>query len=534
MTEEGSCVKMPKKGLAIDIGSEKIKIIQYHRNKDKLKVLHSVVVSTPTGIISDGLINDKTKLSTIIREELEAANIREKDVVFTVASSKIITREVDLPELKANKLDTLIKMNSDEYFPVNLADYTLDYTIIEHIEGEPKQVKVNIIAALTSLLSDYHEVAMGASLRLAGIDYAGNSSVSFAMHQKIQGTYMLLDLGSDTTMVTIMNEGVPRFSRNLVYGTRLVNNSIQNHFGVDYAEAVKIAKERVLLSDEAHESDFLSGDVTGAMNQILNGISRLIDYYTSRNKDNLSKVYLVGGGTQIQGIADYVEHFFNIKTEIIKEFHHVTATEEAFRNQNFYFANVVGAVYSKVNLLPKAILNKDKYRAQKRVKYEIALLGILALVVITYLPFAQVQNLNKEKERITTEIETKKIIQPILDEHALVSASRDFREMIYATSNNSSETLVAVFELMEKEIPQGISYLNLVNTETGMMISCVSTDKLTSVNLLKALKALTLDDKIIFQKVFIPAISESTSESGESLYYTFSITCDYTTLEVQP
>ncbi len=341
----------PKRGLSVDVGNEKIKVAEYSRNKDKIKVKHVVILDTPDNCLNDGQIEDITTLATVIKDGLKDNGVKSKNVIFTVSSSKIITREVELPDLPKKKLDTLIQMNAEEYFPVNLTEYTLDNTIVEKIEvNSEKQVRVNIIAALTSMAESYVELADLIGLKIAGIDYSGNSIVNFARHIQEERTYMLLDLGSDSTMVTIMNQGVARFNRNLVYGTKVISNSIQNHFGVDYKEAMKISTDQSLLTHSPEGNDYLSSDVSAALNQILNGVSRLVDYYVSRNKDGIDRIILVGGGTNIKGIDQYISEYFNIKTKIIDGEDIAISGSEKFESNKvffckYYWCNIFGSEF---------------------------------------------------------------------------------------------------------------------------------------------------------------------------------------------
>ncbi len=524
----------PKRGLSIDIGNEKIKIVDYVRNKDHIKIGHSLLLDTPENAISDGVISGVTDIGDVISAALREKGIKTKDVIFTVASSKIITREVDLPDLPVKKLNTLIRMNADEYFPVNLAEYTLDYRIIDRVDhGDGLQAKVNLVAALSSLMDGYVELAESLNLRVRGIDYGGNSIINFASHLDIEETYMLLDLGSDSTMVTVMSKKVVKFNRNLVYGTKVINNSIQNHFGVDLKEAMKIAAEQSLLTYEPETNDFLSNDVSSALNQILNGVSRLMDYYASRNKDSIEHIYIVGGGTGINGIAAYIERYFNMTCTILSENPRVVASDDSYVKNSVYYANAIGAIYSEMNLLPIHVLNKDKLKVSRRLKLELALLAFVLLAVAVYLPFAGLRKLEKEKETLLAEIEEKQIAEVVLEDYNRTMTSLAFHESIMTTSSSTTEIMADLLEKMEAEIPTSVSYLTMNNSEEGILISCIASDKLTMVNFITILKNMTLNDEPVFSQVYVPSFNEVEDSTAGNSYYAFSIACDYVVQEVE-
>ena len=520
-------MKYLKRGLAIEVGNETIKVLEFNRNKDRIKVLNALLIPTPENAVEDGLIRNIEDISELVLEGLKEKKIKTKSAIFTVASSKIITREVDLPDQPQKKLDPLIKMNASEYFPVNLEDYTMDYRIMEHIKNdEQKLVRVNIVVVMTNIIESYISLAEKCGLKVEAIDYSGNSIVNFSDKLGYEGTYMLLDFGSSNSMVTIMSDKKVRFNRNLVYGTKVVNNSIQNHFGVSYEEAVKIAHQQSLLSQQPETNDYLGSDVSSAMNQILNGISRLVDYYSSRNKDGIDHIYLVGGGTNINGIADYVEHFFSIKTSKIENLDFVIGDDPIYKENLQYFANTIGAIYTELHLLPEQMIVQAKEKAQTRVRMELGVLVLLMVGAAMYFPYLTLQSMKEEKAALEQEIVEKQVVMPIKQDYVNATTSVAFYTGLEYTSASTTEILADLFEVMEQVIPTEVDYLSVSNTEQGMLISCVADEKLTVVNFIEALKAMTYQDQPVFSHVYIPALT-STDGEEDNIYYTFSIACDY-------
>lgn len=515
----------PKRGLSIDIGNELIKIIEYQSKKNKVVIKHALSVATPEHSMNDGQIINAGVLVDIISVTLKEHRIKSKNVVFTMASSKIITREVDLPDLPKKKLDTLISMNAEEYFPVNLADYTLDYRIVEKVEeNEEVQIRISIIAALTTFLEAYVNLAGALSLKIVGIDYAGNSVVNFAKHLKFEGTYMLLDIGSDSTMVTIMSGNIAKFNRNLAYGTKGINTKIQDHFGVNYEESIKISIEQSLLNHNPEENDHLSSEVSNALNHVLSGISRLVDYYTSRNKEVIDHIYLVGGGTYVNNVAEFIGYYFNIECSIVEEFGGIYSKNEQFINEKLIFANTIGAIFSGMNLLPKTELYKKKNRSTVRVRLEIILLVLLIGAVLIYVPYVQVGELENKKEQLAIEIEAKQVVEAIIVEHTSAMSSVEFGESIMVASGSTTEVVVDVLEEMEKIIPTDVDYLIVNNSEDNMLISCNASNKLSIIQFATTLKEMMVGDELVFAHVYIPSLSSSVEDDG---YYSFTITCRY-------
>lgn len=529
---------LPKKVLSIDIGSERIKIAHTQRKGKHINLLEGFVLATPENSIRDGVLINKDEISSVIKKALTEHKIKEKNVIFSVASTKIISREVELPDLKGNKLKSIIRLNAEEYFPVNLTEYTLDYTISDHIETEGgKKAKVIVYAALTSLLEEYIQVADLLGLRVCGIDYAGNSVVNFVKNEAIDGVNLFLDFGAENTMVTIMDKNVVKFSRNLVFGTKPIHEVIKNHFEVSFEEAVKMASEKPLLNLDGGEVSYLVHDVTTEVDQILNGISRLVDYYASRNKKGIEKIYIMGGGCDIYNLKEYIEKFFGIKTEKLLSFTNVVDKSKTAKSVNYiHLAQAIGATLMEINLLPDSIKNRDAERSKKRIPYLMMILILVAIAALHYMKWSQVNKLEDDIVRVQDEIATLQEIDQIKADLANVTMKANFRSQIEGYSTTKSDSLLRWIDEFEANMPKEAFLLSIDSTETSLLLDVVAKNEETVGQLLTYLKGIVLEttengDVTLFSDVYLPAITRNGAENDSNSNVTVSITCTYRVVE---
>ena len=151
------------KVLSIRIGKKYVKIceLQYRNNNGSVYVNRILKAKTPEGVVDDGFILDffaaETFLGSIIREN----NMTATDVIFSVSSSKIATKEITSPIMKKKDLTEMIDANASEYFPVYLEDYILAHNVLE--KGNAKkgfnQMRVSVYAAPKDLIVDYVKLA---------------------------------------------------------------------------------------------------------------------------------------------------------------------------------------------------------------------------------------------------------------------------------------------------------------------------------------------------------------------------------------
>jgi type IV pilus assembly protein PilM len=520
-------VAFPKKLLSIDIGAEQIKIVNIAK-KGKIVVNNSIILDTPYNSMDDGTILNQQAIVEVIREQLDINNIKTKDVIFTLSCSKIITREVEYPKVKGKKLDAIINMSASDHFPINLSEYNLAYYVRKKDKEEnSNKIKVVIYAILSELVDDYITLAYKLNLNIICIDYAGNSIVNFAKNENIKGTNLFIELNRLNTMVTVISNGKEKFNRNLTYGMKVVTEAIMNHYAVGYEEAKAIGGS-VLLDSEEFDDQYLNNDITGVISEILAGISKLINYYYSRNQESIETIYILGEGSKTIGIEQVCQDYFNIETKIFTNYKEVDYKElEEDDITRSYFVNAIGASFANINLLPKNIREKDKIKSLRRVKYELIILVFLLIGLLVYFKYNEVQDLEAKKERLVNQVEIGRSISEVKKEYEQLMAKNNFRQSILDYSNLYTSYFLEIINIMEDTMPEDVFYFDINSTDTEIIINCIGKDKMTVAKFIETMKNLTYNDgNLKFSKVFVPEVMETTISSDKK-YFAFTMTCYY-------
>ena len=197
------------KVLSIEISNSLIRICEMDYKKKNPRVYRHVMVSTPPGAINDGYLANQAELKEAISNALTVNKMRgTKDVIFTVASSKIITREVMLPAVKQSSLGAMIKTNLNEYFPIDLSSYEVAHLVLEQMKDgmEAGKYRTQIMAAEKSLVKSYDELTTLCGLRLVSLDYAGNSIFQAIKNEDTASRVMVLKIEEGQTLISIVKE----------------------------------------------------------------------------------------------------------------------------------------------------------------------------------------------------------------------------------------------------------------------------------------------------------------------------------------
>ena len=203
-------------------------------------------------------------MAQLLREQMKDNGVKEKEVVFSIASSKIASREVTVPYVPEKNLDNLINATAQDYFPVNMDEYTLAYNVLETVkEKDKKSLKLLLLAAPDSLIQNYYSLADLMGVRVESIDYYGNGSMQVLQKHIGSGYSVCVQIGSLNTMVSVLKENQQIMQRTIPYGTNTIIETMLAHPALecrDETDAMEmLCRENVVYSTLDYEDETVRG-----------------------------------------------------------------------------------------------------------------------------------------------------------------------------------------------------------------------------------------------------------------------------------
>lgn len=501
-----------QKFLTIDIRNESTKILEVLKKKEKVEVLKVINQTNYNKYIEDGQIDRVEELIENIRQVIQEEKIKTNQVVFSIVSSKVITREIVIPYVSQKKLSKLLQMNASEYFPVNIDDYILDYIVLNTIqENGSKKLKLLIVAAPNGLVENYLILAKGLGLKIKAIDYIGNSVYQVLNKENNKGTNVYLHIDNDFILATIFDNQQLEIQRYFTFGKNELYEAVVEQFQVSEEEALNMMRDKSIFNYETDHNPFLGGDITSAINKILGGVSRFLEYYLSRSSKTIDKIYLLDSGHTVQGLEAYVAQFFNIKLEMIHDFQSVQSIKlERFEKEHMKYTLCLGAAFSPLKLIPTYVLTEQTKSTRKRIVAELTILASVLSLSTVMIPINEMNSLKREKEQLLLQVEAAKAFEQILEQHAILKDQMDFRMEMMSYSKNSSEELLEIINELEKTVPSMSYYVALSNTKEQLTLSGYAKDIITVAKFIEQIKGMPY-----FEHIYIPNINVVNNEASE-------------------
>lgn len=476
---------------------------------------------TPPDVVEDGFIKDffaaESFLSAIIREN----NMTATDVIFSISSGKIATKEITVPIMKERQLVEMIEANASEYFPIYLDDYILAHNILE--KGNPKkgdkQMRVLVLAAPKELIDDYFQIAERLKLNVKSIDYAGNSAYQMIRRQIPAATSLVIQVQEETTTVNILKDNILKLQRTIPYGKNLPIEALAEKLNIDEDEAA------TLLETESYIHETFDGDpVTESIRPIINNVLRVVDYYNSRNSDDpVEKAYLVGESVSLLGLDFLFANEFDVSVNQLIRFNGVTLENENDLLHKIVtkYVGCLGAGIEPVNFMPKETL--EKMRSANN--FRLLRIGVLAAAVIAVIavsvPLTKLVIAKAEQSHIQSSIDNIKDIDQVVDDYYTALDRFTDAESFKNLTDGNNDSLLYFISNLEAKMPSDISINSITFTNGQVSLTGTTSIKPT---VAKFIQALTQTYGV--EDVFVSALSESKDADGV-ITTNFSLTCQF-------
>ena len=451
---------MASKVLTIYISSDAIRVAEMQKNNNKTVVLSNAAeIATPAGCFNDGYLVDVTAAAEAIRQAIFGRGFTAKEVIFTVSSKKIASKEVEINYFKnTRKLGQVLQANSSEYFPMsNSGDYLFAYSVLEdYMTEEGRKYRVSAVAAPMDLVKGYYEVAEELKLKVQSIDYFGNSVIQLLSLQMQEGrTDLVLQIEKDATYVNVMRGKVLVLQRSVNYGKNAVINALMDVKKISEKDA------KTLLSNEALLDQHVTADeYAQTVSYLVNGIGRAVEYHRTKNPGELLQgIKIFGEGSAIAGIEKIlqrelgapVEHFETLAGVSIKGQAALTA-EEVLR----YLPNI-GSVIDPMNLTiggsKKSMIESSDLIKYMKIAFGIAAAGSAVFTGITWYEHKKTLDEQAELERQIAAIED---IEQIAKDYERAQKECNEVKTFNISTRNANENILQLIDDLEKIMPNEV------------------------------------------------------------------------------
>ncbi|MBO4477761.1 MAG: hypothetical protein J5757_05475 [Lachnospiraceae bacterium] len=487
------------KVLNIEIGRILTRMCEVDYKKNHNHVENNCVFETPPGLVNDGQIDQPGDMADTLLHYVSEQQIKLKRVMFTISSTRIVTREVVLPYVSKDKIVNMLQANAADYLPVKVQDYHLTYKLLDVFTDETKvkRMKLLFLAVPLGLLEGYYDLAKFMNMSLECIEYTGNSIIEMINQIKPEGVALSIHMGEAGSVVTVFKDGVMDLQRHVSSGAMLAVDAMQEFEDVPDDDFNRMESLQKLIRDDVVNTVLPSEDdiseanekynqvrddftrrafqkvyITRAFAHYLGQLLRIIDYYRSKNPDVvLDSVYLSGIGTEIKGIDGLIEFELGIKTRKISSLPKVEFTRYSELNSFAAMVLLICGAMRPTNLMSEYFSKKKVRSTSLAFPVTIAIIGAVTAAGLIIFGNIRERTAQSRFDDLTAEAERLKPIEMIIQQKADVKDVYDSMVMLKEYTQNPNQYFVDFMGELENNMPSDVRILDMTISSNGFTMN---------------------------------------------------------------
>lgn len=478
---------MAGKVVSFKIGDSVTHVAEVDYEAKAPKIYHAFTFETPQGILDENGVHVTEEFLNMVKQGMSESGIQNNRVVFTMTSGRVANREVTIPLVKETKIKSLLMANSKDYFPVDLSQYQMVYRVID-TDKAAKQMNLSVYAVPNNLIDSYQTLAKALNMQLVAIDYYGNSIYQAMTHSMSPDLAATICIDDNTSMITVIKNNKVVLQRNIGYGIddaviAMMESTLVKP-GSTYLQALTQMQMNLCFNEQLRPK---SADTEGApvtakdkittsLTMLINNISRVLDYFASRNSDiEIDHISLVGLGADCQGLDKLLTNELGVEVATMMRFGSADVTR-SLSAQRFHLGEYFTCIGAAVNPLNFTLAEKEKKTKTESFLVPVIVCAGCAVIGLAIIIVGVMSNLllSASNKQLQTTIDQKKPVVETYNTYVTQKVIHDGVKTIESSAKVPNDAFLDFLAEMEKSLPSDMVVDNLSVTESmiTMSLSC--------------------------------------------------------------
>ncbi|HXQ44690.1 MAG TPA: type IV pilus assembly protein PilM [Acidimicrobiales bacterium] len=295
--------------VGLDIGTSAVRAAELEFGAGPPKLVAFGQVGLPPEAIVDGEVKDIPVVADAIRRLWNNGRFVSDSVVVGIAGLRVITRELDLPWVPDDEVESAVRFQSEEVIPFPVDKTILSTQVLgdNTAEDGAKTRRVLVAAAHRELVDGVVAAVEQAGLNVQGVDLVSSALVRALADSAHPSTEpeAIVSVGAGLTVVVVHQEGRPQFVRTIGTGGSEATAAIAAALDLPLADAESI---KLRLGDGSAQSQAAEHAVQESIQGLVGEIRSSIQYFASlQGRAPIVRVLLTGGGSLLRGFIPQLQ-----------------------------------------------------------------------------------------------------------------------------------------------------------------------------------------------------------------------------------
>lgn len=310
--------------IGLDLGSQMLKMIQFHNQRGKLTVTKGFIGRTPEGAFENGEPVNPDLLARKIRAVIDEKGWHGRSLNISLNPQAFYYRTVRLPLMDYNSLNKAMYWEALQNFPLNEKEVIFDYCPLNRWPGDENGTREYFLAATRKKTADsYTAILDKAGLKCTALEieplslfrsfntvqlnHPGCSDHRYSNSSSANRFNVLIHIGFCNTAVLISSKNELLFYRSVKTGTGNYIRTLQ-----DMKKCSARNAEKLLFSNQKEIGNLVLPSCEQLAQKIEQTINSWLDQF-NRFEPALEQIHFCGGGAFIPGLTPLIERHLQVK-----------------------------------------------------------------------------------------------------------------------------------------------------------------------------------------------------------------------------
>ncbi|GAB0153944.1 type IV pilus assembly protein PilM [Marinobacterium sp. BA1] len=307
--------------VGVDIGSSSVKLVALTKHGQSYQIEGYAIVSLPPASVVDGNVEVVADVSDAIERAVKLCGVKLSHAVTSVPASAVITKKIEVSKAFSGlELEDQVRVEADQFIPYPLNEVALDFEAIGDADNSPGLQEVLLVACRKKDVDSREDAISGAGLSCEIVDvdtYAVERVLPFLESTPTDGQITgVIDIGAATLTLNVFRGDRIIYNREQAFGGNDLVNLIHQVKGLGLTEV-----ERLLATDEL-DQESKESLIEPFKSTVAQQVSRALQFFYSSGAraGQIGKLYLAGGTSRIESLAEAVEQETGLPTRVANPF----------------------------------------------------------------------------------------------------------------------------------------------------------------------------------------------------------------------
>jgi type IV pilus assembly protein PilM len=314
--------------VGVDFGNYTVKAVYLKNISTAPELVTFGDQTTPIGVVNSEDPSHQQKLADVMKSLWDEGRFRSDKVVAALPESLIFTRFLEFPGIKEEELDDAVHWQAKQVVPIPLSDVVISSIILgKGVNDKTDVFKVLLVAAPKKIIDLYMNVLQLAKLEPIALETEAIAAGRAIYKSGAIRNAIILDFGSQSTVMSMMNTGNLIFSQSISVGSDALTRAIATEFSFEHNQAEEYKRNYGIQPDQLEGKIYNS--IKPVMDSIIAEVRRGIEFYKTRTMYAPPKnMVLIGDGALLPGLVVYLAKEFGSSVELGNPFKNISISKK--------------------------------------------------------------------------------------------------------------------------------------------------------------------------------------------------------------